>query len=317
MTTTPANPSEPEAKPRDARRDPAWHSAEGTALVAPRPCVTSRLRIAWRLPAMAVVIFGCLALLLLLRLVERPLFGLRRPVTPFITQFVCRTVLRILGLRLVVRGRPLAGRGALVANHASWLDIFSINALARIYFVAKAEIHGWPGIGWLARATGTLFINRDAREARMQKEMFEARLRAGHQLCFFPEGTSTDGIRVLGFKPTLFAAFFTHGLAEILSVQPVTLIYHAPPGLDARHYAWWGDADFTPHLMMVLAAGGRGRVEVVFHPPVRVQDFPGRKELAQHCESAVRAAMEESLPDAARLRAAAAEGAGPEGKDGR
>ena len=166
------------------------------------------LLVALRAPVMVVVIFGCLGLLLLARLIERPLFGARRPVTPLITQFVCRTVLVIMGLPVEVRGQRMTGPGAVVANHTSWLDIFVLNSRKTIYFVSKAEVSGWPGIGWLARATGTVFINRDRREARAQTEVFEDRLLQGHRLLFFPEGTSTDGLRVLPFKTTLFAAFF-------------------------------------------------------------------------------------------------------------
>ncbi len=62
----------------------------------------------------------------------------------------------------------MAVPGALVANHSSWLDIFVLNAAEPVYFVSKAEVAGWPGIGWLARATGTLFIRRDPREAAVQ-----------------------------------------------------------------------------------------------------------------------------------------------------
>ena len=94
-----------------------------------------------------------------------------------------------------------------VANHASWLDIFALNAPQRIYFVSKDEVRDWPGIGWLARATGTVFIARKSREAGVQARLFETRMAAGHRLLFFPEGTSTDGRRVLPFKTTLFAAF--------------------------------------------------------------------------------------------------------------
>ena len=118
----------------------------------------------------------------------------------------------ILGIRLQVTGRPMAERGAVVANHASWLDIFVLNAVSRVYFVSKAEVAGWAGIGWLARATGTVFIARKGTEAKEQQALFEARLRAGHRLLFFPEGTSTDSLRVLPFKSTLFAAFYTHGM---------------------------------------------------------------------------------------------------------
>ncbi|MFN3953118.1 MAG: lysophospholipid acyltransferase family protein [Pararhodobacter sp.] len=252
--------------------------------------------IAWRLPLMALVVFGGLALHLSLRLVERPFFGLRRPVTPFVTQAVCRGALLLMGLRIETQGVAMRGRGAMVANHASWLDIFVLNAAQRVCFVAKAEVARWPGIGWLARATGTVFINRDARDARLQRELFEARLRVGHHLCFFPEGTSTDGLRVLPFKPTLFAAFFAHGLADILSIQPVSIVYRAPAGRDARFYGWWGDMTFAAHLLQVLAQPWQGSVLLVFHPPVRIADFSGRKELARHCEVAVRAGLHQNLP---------------------
>ncbi|MFC7704932.1 lysophospholipid acyltransferase family protein [Plastorhodobacter daqingensis] len=266
-----------------------WHSE-----AAPTPCripPMGWLRVIWRGAALLLVTYGCLVLLLALRLVERPLFGLRRPITPHITQFVCRSAFVILGLHLRTHGRPMQEKGAVVANHASWLDIFTLNAPQRVYFVSKAEVAGWPGIGWLARATGTVFINRNGREARLQKELFEARLRAGHKLLFFPEGTSTDGQRVLPFKTTLFAAFFTHGLAEILHVQPVSVRYQAPEGADPRFYGWWGDMALGPHLLAVLAQPRQGRVDVVFHPPVRVGDFADRKALAAHCEMAVRSGM--------------------------
>ena len=156
--------------------------------------------------SLGVVTFGCLILLLLVRLIERPLFGVQRPLTPYITQFVCRTAFVILGMRHVTIGERMQERGAVVSNHASWLDIFALNARKRIYFVAKAEVAGWAGIGWLARATGTVFIRRDPRDAALQKVIFEERLLAGHKLLFFPEGTSTDGMRVLPFKPTLASA---------------------------------------------------------------------------------------------------------------
>ncbi|MBN2907278.1 MAG: 1-acyl-sn-glycerol-3-phosphate acyltransferase [Rhodobacteraceae bacterium] len=249
------------------------------------------VRVAWRGAALGTVTFGCLALLVLVRLVERPLFGWHRPVTPFITQFVCRMAFVILGIRYRVRGTQMRARGAVVANHASWLDIFTLNARKRIYFVSKSEVAGWPGIGWLARATGTVFINRDRREARQHHDLFEERLTAGHKLLFFPEGTSTDGRRVLSFKTTLFAAFFSAPLRDILHVQPVTVIYTAPPGQDPRFYGWWGGMEFGPHLLKVLAAHPQGGVEVVYHPPLKVADFPDRKALARACEAAVRSAM--------------------------
>ena len=248
------------------------------------------VRVILRGVVLASLVFGCLLILLLIRLIEKPIYGLHRPWTPFITQFVCRNALRILGIGFRTEGALMRQRGAVVANHSSWLDIFVLNARKRIYFVSKAEVAKWPGIGWLARATGTVFINRDPREARAQKELFEGRLMAGHKLLFFPEGTSTDAIRVLPFKPTLFAAFFTPELREDMHVQPVTVLYHAPEGEDARFYGWWGDMAFGPHLLKVLAQGKQGRVELIYHRPLKVSEFESRKLLSKASEEIVRKA---------------------------
>ena len=258
------------------------------ALIPPKPWIVGWLLILGRGGVFGVLTYLGLGVLLLVRLVERPVFGAQRPWTPFITQFVCKSVFRIIGLPVNVTGKPMALRGAIVANHASWLDIFALNAAQRIYFVAKAEVAHWAAIGWLARATGTVFIARKGTESKAQQVVFEDRLQAGHRLLFFPEGTSTDSIRILPFKSTLFAAFFNPALRDILHVQPVTVRYHAPEGQDPRYYGWWGDMGFATHLMKVLATLKQGRVEVIFHDPLAVRDFADRKALAAECERRVR-----------------------------
>ncbi|WP_349539811.1 lysophospholipid acyltransferase family protein [Sagittula sp. NFXS13] len=246
------------------------------------------LRIVFRsLPIVLVLLCG-LTLSLLLRLIERPLFGIARPWTPEITKAVCRTVLRIMGLRVRVEGRPSERRGAVVANHSSWLDIFVLNSRKTVYFVSKSEVAGWPGIGLLARATGTVFINRNRREAAQQTKVFQNRLMQGHRLMFFPEGTSTDGLRVLPFKTTLFEAFFDAKLLHEVSLQALSVVYHAPEGRDRRFYGWWGDMDFAPSMLRLLAQRRQGFVDLIYHPAVAVDDFANRKSLARHLEQQVR-----------------------------
>ncbi|WP_137700424.1 lysophospholipid acyltransferase family protein [Marimonas lutisalis] len=244
---------------------------------------------------LGVVTFGGLALLLLVRVVEQPIHGLNRPWTPWITQAVCATAFVVLGIRYRVEGKRMTERGAVVSNHVAWLDIFALNARKRVYFVSKSEVAHWPGIGWLAKATGTVFINRDRREAKAQQTIFEDRLLAGHKLLFFPEGTSTDGRRVLPFKSTLFQAFFSPRLEHALYIQPVTLIYRAPRGQDKRFYGWWGDMEFGPHLLQVLGALRQGSVTVKYHAPLRVDEYANRKALAEACEAEVRSGLPADL----------------------
>ncbi len=245
------------------------------------------LRVTLRGVALGVLVFGCLILLLLVRLVERPLCGLHRPITPFITMFVCRNAFRIMGIGFETHGEIMRHRGIVVANHSSWLDIFALNARKRIYFVSKAEVAKWPGIGWLARATGTVFIARDPRQAADQKQVFSDRLKAGHKLLFFPEGTSTDGLQVLPFKTTLFASLFEPDLKDILYVQPVSVVFHAPNDSLPRFYGWWGDMDFGSHLLKVLSAAHQGRVEITYHAPIKVSEAGNRKALAAKCQQIV------------------------------
>ena len=94
------------------------------------------MRVAWRGILMGGYTFGGLAVLLLVRLVEKPVYGMARPWTPKITQSVCRFAFWVLGMRLEVIGTPMNGSGVAVANHTSWLDIFALNAFDDIYFVA-------------------------------------------------------------------------------------------------------------------------------------------------------------------------------------
>jgi 1-acyl-sn-glycerol-3-phosphate acyltransferase len=266
----------------------AWDSADHPTPVSVGPLGWVLMLL--RGVVLATVVLVGLVILLAIRLIERPLYGQGRPVTPHITQIVCKIAFWIMGLRRAVIGTPMRHRGAVVANHTSWLDIFSLNAAQRIYFVSKSEVASWPGIGWLAKATGTLFIERNPKHARKQTEVFQRRLLDNHRLLFFPEGTSTDGLQVLPFKTTLFQSFFAPELRDVIWVQPVTVLYTAPDGTDPRFYGWWGDMSFGGHLLRTLASLRQGQVTTIYHTPLAVADFENRKALAQACEAQVRAA---------------------------
>jgi lyso-ornithine lipid O-acyltransferase len=264
---------------------------EGPDPMPARPDAAGWARVALRgAPLLLLLVLG-LVLKMAVRLVERPLCHPSRPVTPWITVLVCRGALRLLGLRVEVAGRPMRGAGAMVANHSSWLDIFALNAQAPAVFVSKAEVAAWPGIGLLARATGTLFIRRESRaEASEQARAVSERLCNGETLLFFPEGTSTDGRRVLPFKSALFAGLLGTGLPQGLIVQPVSLSWKAPEGEDPRFYAWWGGMDFGPHALAVLAVRRSGGFRITYHPPIPVEGRD-RKSLAAEAEAAVRSAI--------------------------
>jgi 1-acyl-sn-glycerol-3-phosphate acyltransferase len=268
---------------------PLWDST--TPAEAPEWVRFDGVRLVVRGVPIVLLILICLPMMMITRGIEHYVVGARRPWSSFFPRFVSRTALRIMGIPLHTVGAPMTQHGAVVANHSSWLDIFSLNACQQVFFVSKAEVAAWPGIGFLARAAGTVFIARDRKEAGRQKTLFEERLHMGHKLLFFPEGTSTDGLRVLPFKPTLFAAFFAPELRDEVWVQPVTVHYNAPEGAEPRFYGWWGDMDFGRSLVKLIKAKHQGAITIVFHTPIAVKDVPNRKDMARLCEQTVRSGL--------------------------
>ncbi len=246
----------------------------------------------------AIFIFITVELVLLwalARLLEKAIGGQR--LSGAVVRLWGRVGHSVAGLRLEIEGHEMTHGGALVANHSSWSDIFVLHSAAHIHFVSKAEVARWPVIGWLARITGTLFIERKPLEAKRQQAMLAARIAGGDKLCFFPEATSSDGVRVLPFKSTLFGVFHTEALRPLVWVQPVTVTYYPPKGFDKRFYGWWGDMDFGPHAKVVLALSMGGRVRVSFHQPLKAADYADRKALAKAAGEAVRDGLRRTLGD--------------------
>jgi len=210
-----------------------------------------------------------------------------------------RASLWLLGLKLVIHGSPVAA-GALVANHCSWIDIASLRAVRLMYFVSKAEVRNWPVVGFITHVCGTIYVERRRNQAKAQERMLRERIGAEQLLIFFPEGTSTDGLRVLPFKSSLFSAFFLDDHGAELWIQPVTIRYRPAPGagLPANFYGWWGDMSLGGHVWAVMTRSLGGTAEITFHPPVRPRAFADRKALADHCGDAVAQGMAQGMAQA-------------------
>ena len=197
-----------------------------------------------------------------------------------------------LGLRFVRHGRPMRGGGAFVANHSSWIDIVALQRAAAPFLVSKAEVRSWPVIGH-DRPGDRHHVHRPppgGGEAAGGGALRPAD--RGDRMAIFPEGTSSDGLRVLPFKSSLFGVFFAPELDDGVAVQPVTIAYRPRPGLPAEFYGWWGEMDFAAHLRDVMARSTGGVVELTFHPPLPLADFGDRKALAQAAGDAVREAFD-------------------------
>lgn len=227
------------------------------------------------------------------------LWKIARPGKPFqVLLPFYRCLTRMLGFRIRVHGTPAATVPTLfVANHTSYLDIIVLGALLPASFVAKSEVATWPLIGFLAKLQNTAFIERRAGRAGEQRDTLGERLVQGKNLIVFPEGTSTDGFKVLPFKSSLFS--IADPRIPGLQVQPVSVACTELDGLpltrDLRPlYSWYGDMTLEGHLWNMFKHG-RFTIDVIFHPPVTPQAFPDRKVLARYCHEQVARGIERCL----------------------
>ncbi|MFN3230790.1 MAG: lysophospholipid acyltransferase family protein [Alphaproteobacteria bacterium] len=216
---------------------------------------------------------------------------------------------RIIGAKIVIHGVPSRNDPVLhVANHISWLDIFVLGGILRSSFVARADLAEWRLFGWLSKLRRTIFIDREnrARSSAHLEQMIE-RLAKGDGLILFPEGTSSDGGRVLPFKSSLFAVAERWTGDKPLTVQPVSLAYtrinNMPLGRHFRPYVCWiGDMELGPHLWDFLKMG-RVTAVVSFHEPVTLEQIEGRKAMSAYCHAKIAQELERQnagLDDAAR-----------------
>lgn len=212
-------------------------------------------------------------------------------------KFMCR----LFGFRIHKSGKMATGRPLLiVANHVSWSDILVLGATDKVSFIAKADMAAWPLFGFFAKLQRTIFIERENRQkAGQQATEIARRLRGGDAMVLFPEGTTSDGNRVLPFKSSLFgaarAALDNGPLPhpDVVLIQPVAIAYTRVQGLPMGRYhrtvaAWPGSIGLVKHLKGVIAAGAID-VAVVYGEPVAFDRQSDRKAVAAALEIEIRA----------------------------
>jgi len=211
-----------------------------------------------------------------------------KPVVRWMPVAYHRMVCTILGIRVRVHGgRSTVTPTLYVCNHVSYLDIEVLGGLIPGSFVAKAEVATWPFFSTLAKAQRTIFIERRTGKTSTSRDQMMNRLNTGDNLMLFPEGTSSDGTRVLPFRSALFGVAQLRRDGNPITVQAVAIAYTRLDGIPLGRYwrplfAWFGDLDLVPHLWQMVCLGETEAV-VTFFPPVDIDRLGDRKKLADYC----------------------------------
>ncbi|MEU6696767.1 lysophospholipid acyltransferase family protein [Pseudonocardia sp. NPDC046786] len=245
----PTHPTVPPAAQRPGGPWAAWSPCTADRCL-PAPATTGR----WRLVRRAAVLLAVLGLALLT--VPPAAAAGPRALGP-VLRALHRAVLRGAGVRLVVRGGPLAppdGRGALVvADHTSWIDIPALGALGPVTMLAKREVRDWPLIGTLGAVVGTVFVHREGL-SRLPATVatVTGALRSGALVGVFPEATTWCGAVGGDYRRAPFQA----AIDAAVPVRPVTIALTTPDGRPTTAAAFVGGQSLGDTLGRVLRLPG-------------------------------------------------------------
>jgi lyso-ornithine lipid O-acyltransferase len=202
------------------------------------------------------------------------------------------TILRVLlNVRIDVQGANdclRTGGYFIVSNHLGYLDGIVLGSLFPVVFVTKREVKQWPVIGQLLTLLGAVFVDRqDKKEILPVLNRIAKTLREGANVLIFPEGTSTNGEKLVPFQ----SAFFAAPLMAQSRIVPITLSYRlvdqeAVSATNRDRIYWYGDMSFLPHLWHLLGTS-QIEVSVKVHAPIETAQLQNnshvRKRLSQSC----------------------------------
>src|SRR6266576_421877 len=201
----------------------------------------------------------------------------------------------ILNIKVTVsgdEGQLERGGYVIIANHVSYVDGIVLASIFPILFVSKREVKSWPVVGQWNVLCGTIFINRQRKnQVGFLIEEMTRKLKQEANILLFPEGTSTNGEKMLPFQTVPFGA----PLRNRSIIVPATITYKTideePVTAVNRDFVYWyGDMEFAPHFWNLL---GRRSVEVLVTIQPKIECFryadnsAGRKRLARDCYNRV------------------------------
>ena len=112
-------------------------------------------------------------------------------------------------------------------------------------------------------------------------------LSSGEKIFIFPEGTTSDGNRVLEFKSSSFSSVENQSFI----IQPIVIVYSDLNGIPINRWlrpmiAWYGDMDLKPHLSFLVNLRPI-KVKLIFSDPVKSEIFSNRKHLNNYLQEII------------------------------
>ena len=219
------------------------------------------------------------------------------PIEKWSPVFFHKMLLWLLSVEVEIIGELDRSRkcNLFISNHLSYLDIPILGFKFPLRFVAKSEVESWPLFGFLAKKGRSIFIRRHKTDSFKQKNKILNELSSGEKIFIFPEGTTSDGNRVLEFKSSSFSAVE----GQNFTIQPIVIVYSELNGIPINRWlrpiiAWYGDMELKPHLSKLVGLMSI-KAKLIYLEPVNTQNFENRKDLSNYLEKNIRKVYSSAL----------------------
>jgi len=164
-----------------------------------------------------------------------------------------------VGIEMEIYGEEPKQAGLLVSNHRSYFDPLLVMQFILALPVGKAEVQNWPIIGYGAKVSGSIFVDRKTKVGRSKaRKDILSKLRNGYFVLNYPEGTTHTKAQTQDFKPGLFRDAASEGFI----IYPIALEYQSSSD------AWVGDDTFIKHFYTCFGKQ-KTRVRLSYGPALR------------------------------------------------
>ncbi len=152
-----------------------------------------------------------------------------------------RHLLPAIGVEVTIEGAPPTLPCLILCNHRSYLDPMMILHDTHCYPVSKAEIASWPVLGYGAKVTGILFVERESMSSRRKTlgAIATTIKNEGIPVLLYPEGTTHSTPQTGPFM----RGGFQLAAKEALPIVPVAVDYGSPMDY------WLGETPFVQHFL--------------------------------------------------------------------
>jgi len=170
--------------------------------------------------------------------------------------------LKAMNVKIEVQAPMPEGAHLFVSNHRNYIDGAVLPRFVPGSIIIKKEVGDWPVLGYGARSSFSIMIDRKDPNSRKQtREEIGKLLKQGYSVTVFPEGTTNAPPGIGELRPGPFQAAMEGGF----TIAPIALEYKNPED------AWIGDDTFVRHFLQCFRQK-EVRMKLKFGTPVLITD---------------------------------------------